>query len=185
LSNRERGGVVGYISPTWVSIKVNSPPSTTSRSTQNLSIRLSRNPSYYYFILKPVPQYNSTMKFTSTTVAILSAMIAKTAFAGNFNYGVATYDDGHQDHAIWVNGENACNYEFLGPNSESPCSYNGGWFTLDEVTYELTGCGGSSFCILNADGSGNSCAEYEPENPIGGCSNDYGSYNVQQQFYFP
>jgi hypothetical protein len=125
------------------------------------------------------------MKFTSTTVAILSAMIAKTAFAGNFNYGVATYDDGHQDHAIWVNGENACNYAYLGPDNENPCSFNGGWFTLDEVTYRLTGCGGSSFCILNADGSGNSCAQNGFENPIGGCSNSFGSYSVQQQFYFP
>jgi hypothetical protein len=59
------------------------------------------------------------MKFTSTTVAILSAMMAKTAFAANFNYGVATYDDGHQDHAIWVNGESACNYAFLGSNGEN------------------------------------------------------------------
>jgi hypothetical protein len=125
------------------------------------------------------------MKFTTSTVTALSALMAKTVFAGNFNYGVATYDDGHQDHAIWVNGESVCGYAYLGPNNENPCSYNGGDFTLDSVNYRLTGCGGSSFCILNSDGSGNSCAEYLPEASIGGCSNAYGSFSVQQQYYFP
>ena len=125
------------------------------------------------------------MKFTTTTVAVLTAMLARTAFAGNFNYGVATYDDGHQDHAIWVNGESACKYAYLGPNNEDPCKFNGGHFSLDGRSYKVTGCGGSSFCILNSDGSGNSCAEFVPEAPIGGCSNNFGSYEVQQQFYFP
>jgi hypothetical protein len=125
------------------------------------------------------------MKFISTSVAILSAMIAKTAFAG-FNYGVATYDDGHQDHAIWVNGENQCNYAYLGPENEDPCSFNGGFFSLDRITYRVTGCGGSSFCILNSDGSGNSCAVFAPEDPLPNCPpNDFGTYRVQQQFFFP
>ena len=45
----------GYISPTWISVKTNSSPSTTFRSTQNLSIRQFRIPSSDYFILKLVP----------------------------------------------------------------------------------------------------------------------------------
>ena len=61
--------------------------------------------------------------------------MAKTTLAINANYGVATYDDGHQDHAIWINGESLCNYAFLGPNSESPCDYNGGQFALDGQNY--------------------------------------------------
>lgn len=124
------------------------------------------------------------MKFTAASFAVLGALMAKTVFAGNFNYGVATYDDGHQDHAIWVNGESVCGYAYLGPNDENPCDYNGGWFELDSVWYHLTGCGGADFCILNADGSGNSCASYAPENSICGCSNAYGSFCVQQQWYF-
>ena len=124
------------------------------------------------------------MKFTSTTVAILSALIAKTAFAGNFNYGFAIYTD-HYDLAIWLNGEDACNYTYLGPIDENPCSYNDGCFKLWEVDYKMVGCGTSNFCIENPDGSQNSCAVHGLENPIPGCKNEYGDFSVWQQSYFP
>jgi hypothetical protein len=149
-----------------------------------LSIRLPRNPSYYDFTLKPVPQYNSTMKFTSTTVAILSAMIVKTAFA-RINYGFATYSkDNHQDHAIWIDGEDACHYVYLGPISENPCSYNDGCFTLSGDDYKMSGCGTESFKIDYAAADLVALPTYDLQTPISGCSNSDQAFTVEAQWYF-
>jgi hypothetical protein len=121
------------------------------------------------------------MKFTAA--AIFGAIMAMTASA-KLNYGIAQYDDGHADHAIWVDGENLCNYVFLGSNSDNPCFYNNGYFTLDGTSYRLTGCGGNEFCILNADGNVNSCAVGDQGAAVSCPANSFGAFTVQEQFHF-
>ena len=129
--------------------------------------------------------YNDSMKLT-TTISFVDALIAKSAFAGNFRYGPAFYADGHQDNSIWVNGDSGCQYVYLGPYDSNPCAYKGGWFELDDVWYQLVGCGSSEFCIRNKDGSTNSCAEYAPEpDNVYTCVNKYGYYFVNPEWYFP
>jgi hypothetical protein len=98
--------------------------------------------------------------------------------------GVAHYnnDANHQDHAAWIDGQDACQYAFLGPNSQNPCDFNGGFFTLSNgVQFRLTGCGSNNFCILDADGSVNSCgrADRFPNAGIG-CVNSFGQYSVRR-----
>jgi len=141
----------------------------------------SRNPSYYYFIFKLI---HGSMKFTATIISFLVALIAKTAFADRFIYGTASYEDGHQDHALWVYGTTGCQYVYFGPYETNPCAYKGGWFKLDNIEYQLVGCGTSEFCIRE-DGSPISCAEYAPggEFPYH-CGNKYGPFLVSPVFIF-
>jgi hypothetical protein len=134
-----------------------------------------------------ISKYNDNMKFT-TTLALLGAFMAQQALA-TFNYGYATYNDGHKDNAIWVDGENQCDYAYLGHTNESPCSYNGGWFELNNIWYDMVGCStdqgcSGTFCVQNSDGSENACATYYPAPTLGPCYNSYGTFYVTQIWQF-
>lgn len=49
-----------------------------------------------------------------TIIAILAAAFAGQA-AATINLGLAHYSDGHSDQAIWIDGEDACDYVYMGP----------------------------------------------------------------------
>jgi hypothetical protein len=121
---------------------------------------------------------------TTTTSALFTLLLLLTPCLATIQIGVAHYnnDANHQDHAAWISGQDACQYAFLGPNSQNPCEFNGGFFTLSNgVRFRLTGCGSSNFCITNADGSVNSCGRDDRFPNAGvGCVNSFGQYSVDQ-----
>lgn len=120
--------------------------------------------------------------------AILAVLAA--AFAGQtlatINKGVAYYTDGHSDQAVWIDGEDACDYVYMGPASDDLCDWNDGWFTAQNgYTYRFTGCGSSNFCLLNSDSSLNSCAHENSYSHAGnGCNGQAGSFYVNQEWSF-
>lgn len=126
-----------------------------------------------------------TMK-TSTMISSLVGAFLATPVLATINYGKAHYNDGHVDNAIWIDGQDACTYVYLGPDGQNPCTYNSGWFQAQNgYTYRLVGCGGSGFGLLNSDGSINSFAHSNPYSKAGnGCSSSNGGYYVDQQWSF-
>lgn len=118
-------------------------------------------------------------------IATMTAFLASTSLA-RLNYGKAYYDSGKADNAIWISGENACQYTYLGADGTNPCSYNGGRFTASNgYSYQLKNCGGSNFELLNSDGSLNAVATTDGHSNDGsGCNNQYGAYHVSRQFHF-
>jgi hypothetical protein len=127
---------------------------------------------------QPPPETKMRTSITSSLALMLGQCLA------TINIGVAHYnnDANHQDHAAWIDGQDACQYAFLGPNSQNPCEFNGGFFTLSNgVQFRLTGCGSDNFCITNADGSLNSCGrDNRFPNAGRGCVNSFGQYSVDQ-----
>jgi hypothetical protein len=125
------------------------------------------------------------MKFTKTCVATVAALFVGQSFA-TIDYGKAYYNDGHVDNAAWIDGDSACSYSYLGPESTPPCDYNGGQFYIEQNghTYYIEGCGGN-FQLLNGDHTFNSYAHYNPyNNAAQGCHNQYGDYYVDQEWSF-
>lgn len=64
----------------------------------------------------------------SSIVAVLAAAFAGQA-AASIAKGTAYYSDGHSDQAVWLYGDSACDYVYMGPSDDDICAYNGGWFT--------------------------------------------------------
>lgn len=129
----------------------------------------------------------------STYAALLTAVLAGASAAQNytfgFGHGIANYTSGRADNALWVEGEDACNYIYLGVYGESMCEFNDGWFTApDGCEYQFTGCGTGlgNFCLSNEDGSLKSCPLVWNRNDRegDGCSNEDGSYWVDRYFIF-
>jgi hypothetical protein len=122
----------------------------------------------------------------STILPLLTALLAAPTFAKQINFGKARYDDGHVDNAIWIDGQNACNYVYLGPQNVSPCLYNnGGEFWLpDGYGYYLASCE-AIITLDNADRSvfgqgfqnGYSYAGHD-------CGNSHGQFHVDQEWSF-
>jgi hypothetical protein len=125
------------------------------------------------------------MKTSTISLSLISAFLAVPALA-KIDYGKAYYNDGHVDNAIWIDGESACTYVYMGPDGQNPCTYNGGWFQAQNgFKYQLVGCGGSDFRLLNSDGSLNNYARSDPyNNACSGGSNGNGQYHVDQQWSF-
>ncbi|KAI3392051.1 hypothetical protein diail_6306 [Diaporthe ilicicola] len=133
------------------------------------------------------------MKPTCTSLLVTVLGVASLAQATNvtlgFGHGVANYTDGHVNNAVWVLGEDACDYIYMDTYLEDMCSYNDGWFTTDDgCSYQFTGCGTGlgNFCLSNADGSIKSCPlEWNRLDNAGyGCSDSAGSYHVDRFFIF-
>lgn len=120
----------------------------------------------------------------STIISII-AVLAAPAFA-TINTGTAYYNDGHQDNAAWVDGQSACDYAYLGPADQNPCTYNSGWFTApNSITYRLVGCGGDGFALTNADGTLNGKAHSSTYyNAATGCHGAAGAFHVDQHYQF-
>lgn len=55
----------------------------------------------------------ATMK--QTIIALLAAAAFVGQAAATINKGVAHYTDGHSDQAVWIDGEDACDYVYMGP----------------------------------------------------------------------
>ncbi|KKY36244.1 hypothetical protein UCDDA912_g03788 [Diaporthe ampelina] len=132
------------------------------------------------------------MKPTSTvlTAALGAASVAQavTNTTFGFGHGVANYTDGHADNALWVNGEDACDYIYLGVFLETMCDFRGGWFEApDGSWYQFTGCGTGigNFCLHNEDHTLISCPTWSRYPHVGdGCSNEHGDYFVDRYFIF-
>jgi hypothetical protein len=122
---------------------------------------------------------------TSAIVGLFAAFLAVPAFA-TINTGTAYYNDGHSDNAVWIDGDSACDYVYLGPASSNPCNYNGGWFKAQNgVTYRLVGCGGDGFALDNADGTLNGKGHFNTYNNAGsGCHGQAGDFHVDQHWQF-
>lgn len=104
-----------------------------------------------------------------------------------FGHGVANFTDGHADNAVWVFGENACDYTYLGTFLKTQCDFNDGWFESRGEWYQFTGCGTGigNFCLWNEDHSKVSCPTWNRKEPqISGCSNDHGDFFVNRYFIF-
>ncbi|KAJ0120419.1 hypothetical protein J7T55_015146 [Diaporthe amygdali] len=130
------------------------------------------------------------MKLTSITLlpAVYGlASLAQTTTLG-IGHGVANYTDGHADNAVWVLGDDPCDYIYMGVYGEDMCELNDGWFTApDGCSYHFTGCGTGigNFCLSNADGSIKSCPDWNREiHAAEGCSGPAGSYYVDRYFIF-
>jgi hypothetical protein len=123
---------------------------------------------------------------TSTTLSLIAALLAAPTFAKQVNFGKARYDDGHVDNAIWIDGQNACNYVYLGPQNVSPCFYNNGaMFKLsDGYGYFLDSCQ-NGITLDNADHSIFGQGFYNPYNSAGhDCGNSHGQFHVDQEWSF-
>lgn len=116
---------------------------------------------------------------------ILLTLLAVPTLA-TINKGVAYYTDGHSDQAVWIDGDDACDYVYMGPSNDNICTYNSGWFTAQNTyEYRFTGCGGGNFCLLNSDSSLNSCGHYAPQSRAGnGCYGNAGSFYVDREWQF-
>lgn len=64
----------------------------------------------------------------SAVLAVLTAALAGHAAAA-IAKGVAYYTDGHSDQAVWLYGDSACDYVYMGPSDDDICAWNDGWFT--------------------------------------------------------
>jgi hypothetical protein len=127
------------------------------------------------------------MILTTAAIGLIAAILsASQPVVATIAKGVAHYADGHSDQAVWIDGQSACDYTFMGPSNGNLCTYNNGVFTASNgYTYRFTGCGGSNFCLLNSDSSVNSCARKSQLSNIGrGCNNDYGSFHVDREWLF-
>jgi hypothetical protein len=123
------------------------------------------------------------MKTNTITLALINAILAAPALA-TINFGKAVYNtDGHVDNAIWIDGQDACAYVYMGPDGQNPCQFNGGYFTAQNgIGYQIVGCGGNDFKLLNAGGSYNSNAHYNPY--PNACVASGNKFHVDQQFSF-
>ncbi|KAH8757193.1 hypothetical protein F5883DRAFT_648969 [Diaporthe sp. PMI_573] len=104
-----------------------------------------------------------------------------------FGFGYANFTDGHSDNAVWVYGENACDYTYMGIEQVTECDFNGGWFESRGDWYQFTGCGRGigNFCLWNEDHSKVSCPTWNIKIPQAqGCSNDHGDYFMMRYFIF-
>jgi hypothetical protein len=122
----------------------------------------------------------------TTTIATLLAALVAPAIAA-IDFGIAYYTDGHQDNAIWIDGENPCDYVYLGSHTtQNPCKYNGGHFKAQNgFSYRMHGCGGDAFELFDANGDFNSKARFSPFTNAGtGCNGKAGKFHVDQQWQF-
>ena len=132
------------------------------------------------------------MRQTSSTLLSAVFTLASLAQAANttlgIGHGIANYTDGHVNNAVWVLGDNPCDYIYMGVYLEDMCDINDGWFTThDGRSYQFTGCGTGTgtFCLSNADGTIKSCPDWDREiHAAAGCLDWAGSYYVDRYFIF-
>lgn len=129
--------------------------------------------------------FSTTLLATALGAAGVAQAVTNTTFG--FGHGVANYTDGHADNAVWVFGENSCEYIYEGIFQTTMCDFNDGWFESDGDWYQFTGCGTGigNFCLWNEDHSQVSCPTWNRKNPqASGCSNNHGDFFTTRYFIF-
>ncbi|KAK4553883.1 hypothetical protein LTR86_009058 [Recurvomyces mirabilis] len=128
------------------------------------------------------------MRATIAGAATLVSLLIQQATA-KIDYGVANYANGNKDHAIWVDGEDACQYTYIGNAFTNPCQFNDGIFILpNETDYQLTGCNAtdiSASMLTEVDTTNAWPAKFDDwYGAASGCENQYGGYYVDQWWSF-
>lgn len=137
------------------------------------------------------PLKDFTMKLTSANLfaaalgaAGVAQAVTNTTFG--FGFGYANYTT-HSNNAVWVYGENSCDYTYMGIESVTECEFRDGWFELGGEWYQFTGCGHGlgNFCMYNEDHSKVSCPTWNIKIPQAeGCSDDHGDFFTMRYFIF-
>ncbi|EUC36332.1 hypothetical protein COCCADRAFT_2633 [Bipolaris zeicola 26-R-13] len=115
------------------------------------------------------------------TTAILTTTLLTTLTSATIILGHANYNDGHKDTAVWIQGQDACAYTYMG--HDSPCAYNGGNFVASNTFhYRIVNCdNGQPFTLQNEDGSKNAEAVLNPIDDLVHCP---GGYTMGQTWVF-
>ncbi|KAK3680247.1 hypothetical protein LTR78_000625 [Recurvomyces mirabilis] len=124
------------------------------------------------------------MRATHASVASLASLLIQLATA-KIHYGIANYANGNKDHATWVDGEDACQYTYIGNAFTNPCDFNDRIFFLPNGTdCQLTGCNDidiSASTLTEVDTTNAWPAKFDDwYNAASGCEDQYGGYYVDQ-----